>query len=67
MTVRASTRARPAAGRGLTRRARCAGGVYRWRHFGDYTPTGVLGVPAAATAEKGERLFDAAAEVPRDA
>lgn len=74
-------------------------GVYRWRHFGDYTPTGVLGVPAAvwqnapspcppisdgsyccfqlqlvrhikvcvlataqATAEKGERLFDAAAE-----
>eukprot|EP01052_Picozoa_sp_SAG31_P011662 SAG31_NODE_664_length_12996_cov_4.853997_9_plen_177_part_00 len=38
-------------------------GVYRWRHFADYTPTGCLGVPSAATAEKGERLFDAAAEV----
>lgn len=32
-------------------------GVYRWQSFADYTPTGVLGVPAAATAEKGELMF----------
>ena len=37
-------------------------GVYRWQSFADYTPTGCLGVPSAATAEKGSRMFEAAAE-----
>lgn len=25
-------------------------GIYRWQSFADYTPTGVLGVPAAGEA-----------------
>jgi creatinine amidohydrolase len=37
------------------------GGPYVWRSFADMTKSGVLGVPGAATAEKGERLLDAAA------
>ena len=39
-----------------------AGGVYRYRPIADYTDSGVIGRPRAATAEKGERLLDAAAE-----
>ena len=39
-----------------------SGDPYRWRGFDEMTGSGVLGVPAAATAEKGERLLAAAAE-----
>jgi creatinine amidohydrolase len=35
---------------------------YRWRPFQHMTANGVSGVPTRATAEKGERLLDAAAE-----
>lgn len=35
---------------------------YRWRPFQHMTGNGVSGVPTRATAEKGERLLDAAAE-----
>jgi creatinine amidohydrolase len=35
------------------------GGVYRWRTIGSRSSTGVIGHPEAATAEKGERLFEA--------
>jgi creatinine amidohydrolase len=35
------------------------GGVYRWRSIGSRSTSGSLGNPAAATAEKGERLFEA--------
>lgn len=37
-------------------------GVYRWRPMTDFTDSGVLGVPSVATAVKGERLLEAAAE-----
>jgi creatinine amidohydrolase len=37
------------------------GGVYRWRSIDWWTPTGVIGAPQAASAEKGERLLAAAA------
>lgn len=37
-------------------------GAYRFRSFAELTETGVNGVPALATAEKGELLLDAAAE-----
>ena len=36
-------------------------GLYRWRSFADMTESGVIGYPAAASAEKGERLLAAAA------
>lgn len=36
-------------------------GVYRYRSFADMSDSGVLGYPSAASAEKGERLLDAAA------
>ena len=39
-----------------------SGGLYRWRGFDEMTESGVIGVPAAATPEKGERLLAAAAE-----
>ncbi len=35
------------------------GGVYRWRTIGSRSSSGVIGNPEAASAEKGERLFDA--------
>jgi len=35
------------------------GGVYRWRSVGSRSASGVIGNPEAASAEKGERLFDA--------
>ena len=35
------------------------GGVYRWRTVGSRFASGVMGNPEAASAEKGERLFDA--------
>jgi creatinine amidohydrolase len=35
------------------------GGVYRWRSIGSRSGSGVIGNPEAATADKGERLFDA--------
>jgi len=35
------------------------GGVYRWRAIGARSSSGVIGNPETATAEKGERLFDA--------
>lgn len=34
----------------------------RWRSWAEVTPNGVIGVPAAASAQKGMRLLDAAAE-----
>lgn len=37
------------------------GGVYRYRPIAHWSKSGVLGVPAAASAEKGERLLEAAA------
>jgi creatinine amidohydrolase len=37
-------------------------GAHLWRSFAARTPTGVIGDPTAASAEKGERLLDAAAE-----
>jgi creatinine amidohydrolase len=39
-----------------------ASGVYRYRSFAELSESGVLGAPSAASAEKGERLLDAAAE-----
>lgn len=36
-------------------------GVYRWRPLAWWSEQGVIGVPSAASAEKGERLFTAAA------
>jgi creatinine amidohydrolase len=35
---------------------------YRWRSFADRTPSGALGDPRAASAEKGERLLALAAQ-----
>ena len=37
-------------------------GLYRWRGFEELTEAGYIGAPAAATAEKGERLLEAAAK-----
>jgi creatinine amidohydrolase len=37
------------------------GGVYRWRTIGSRSSSGVVGNPEAASAEKGERLFEAIA------
>jgi creatinine amidohydrolase len=34
-------------------------GVYRWRTIGSRSASGVIGNPEAATAAKGERLFEA--------
>lgn len=39
------------------------GGVYLWHSVDHWSETGVVGVPSAATAEKGERLLSAAAGV----
>jgi creatinine amidohydrolase len=36
-------------------------GVYRWRQLSSRSHTGVIGEPAAASSEKGERLLDAIA------
>ena len=36
-------------------------GAYGYRHISDLSPTGVMGRPQTATADKGERLLDAAA------
>jgi creatinine amidohydrolase len=38
------------------------GGVYRWRTIGSRSGSGVIGNPEAASAEKGERLFEAISE-----
>jgi creatinine amidohydrolase len=35
--------------------------AYRWRSFAERTPSGAIGDPTAASAEKGERLLEAAA------
>ncbi|MGH6942805.1 MAG: creatininase family protein, partial [Geminicoccaceae bacterium] len=40
---------------------RGAKGAYRWRAFDARTPSGALGDPTAASAERGERLLEAAA------
>jgi creatinine amidohydrolase len=37
------------------------GGVYRWRTIGARSSSGVIGNPGAASADKGERLFEAIA------
>jgi creatinine amidohydrolase len=42
------------------------GGVYRWRSIASRSTLGSLGNPAAATAEKGERLFAAISDVLAD-
>jgi len=42
-------------------------GAYGYKHISDISPTGVLGKPRSASAEKGERLLDAAAEAVADA
>lgn len=36
--------------------------IYVWQSVADWSPSGVAGVPKAASAEKGERLLTAAAE-----
>ncbi len=36
--------------------------AYRWQSFAERTPNGVVGDPSRASAEKGERLLEAAAE-----
>jgi len=41
---------------------RPAGGVLRWRPIAHWSENGVSGFPSAATAEKGERLLQVAAE-----
>ncbi len=38
------------------------GGVYRWRTIGSRSGSGVIGHPEAASAAKGERLFEAIAD-----
>lgn len=38
------------------------GGVYSWRSIGSRSGSGVIGHPEAASAEKGERLFQAIAD-----
>ena len=47
---------------GGTRNLSVSGSVYRWRGFEEMTESGVIGFPAAASAEKGERLLAAAAD-----
>ncbi len=47
---------------GVARNLSVSGGVYRWRGFDEMTESGVIGFPAAASAEKGERLLRAAAD-----
>ena len=42
-------------------------GFHRWRPIEHWSESGVIGFPAAATAEKGERLLEAAADAVRDA
>jgi creatinine amidohydrolase len=42
------------------------GGVYRWRTVAARSSSGVIGNPDTATAEKGERLFEAIATVLAD-
>jgi creatinine amidohydrolase len=42
------------------------GGVYRWRSIGARSSSGVIGNPAAASAEKGEHLFEAIADAVAD-
>jgi len=50
--------------------ARDAGGgedpLYRWRGMAEKTGSGAIGIASAATAEKGERMLDAAARVLAD-
>jgi creatinine amidohydrolase len=41
-------------------------GFHRWRSIEHWSASGVIGFPAAATAEKGERLLEAAANVVAD-
>ena len=40
-----------------------SGGIYRWRSIGSRSESGAMGNPEAATAEKGERLYDAISDV----
>ena len=42
------------------------GGVYTWRAIGARSASGVIGNPEAASAEKGERLFDAISDALAD-
>ena len=41
-------------------------GSFRWRDLAHVTPNGVIGDPSRASAEKGERLLDAAAQAIAD-
>ena len=36
-------------------------GIYEWHSFADFSDSGVIGMPAAASAEKGDQLLNAAA------
>ncbi|MCB1497257.1 MAG: creatininase family protein [Bauldia sp.] len=42
-------------------------GFHRWRPIEHWSDSGVIGYPPAASAEKGERLLEAAADAVRDA
>lgn len=64
--VRAERLAESAGPEALTRApmgSALGGPVARWRSFKEITANGVIGDPRAATAEKGERLLDAAADL----
>lgn len=43
-----------------------ASDVYVWQSVSDWSPSGVAGVPSAASAEKGEKLLNAAAKALAD-
>ena len=43
--------------------AALSGAMHHWRSFKDITPSGVMGDARRATAAKGERLLEAAADV----
>lgn len=45
----------------VTEAERAGGGLHRWRTIAARSATGVIGVPSAASAEKGERLLQAIA------
>jgi creatinine amidohydrolase len=40
--------------------------IYVWRSVASWSPTGVAGVPSAASAQKGEKLLEAAARAVAD-
>lgn len=56
-------RIKEAVGPVMKREDALARAIHTWRSFADLTPTGVIGDARKATAEKGEKLLDLAAEM----